>query len=264
MIVSPHRFSSWDRLALVDANCRVGSIPSDSVGTWQAEEDGKHSEAFHNFLLNEQLWLPSTYYCCQSGPPGTWRHPNGNWYRGDYVALPKGWNYISCRALVSDQIDASLLKEDHCAAVAYIETSSEIITSRTVPKPRNLDETAVLHTLSQSPWIAEQLRNVQPQPWDLDVHTHVAAITSDVHTVIKDTYVPPPPSHARSPLRLQHGAWFSTKGRHATTSTQSSVSSRGAFCMLALLDGETARLTSSLEVVAHMFLMNRTSNWPLP
>ena len=47
--------------------------------------------------------------------------------------------------------------------------------------------------MSQSPWIAEQLRNVQQQPWDLDVHTHVAAITTDVHTVIKDTYVPPPP-----------------------------------------------------------------------
>ena len=199
----PAQFSSWDRLALVDANCRVGSIPSDSVGTWQAEEDGKHSEAFHNYLLNEQLWLPSTYYCCQSGPPGTWRHPNGNWYRGDYVALPKGWNYISCRALVSDQIDASLLKEDHCAAVAYIETSSEIITSRAASKPRNLDQTAVLHTLSQSPWIAKQLRHVQQQPWDLDVHTHVAAIATDVHTVIKDTYVPPPPK----PRKITATTW---------------------------------------------------------
>ena len=196
----PMQFATWDRLALVDANCRVGSFPSDSVGTWQAEEDGKHSEAFHNFLLHEQLWLPATYHCCQSGPPGTWRHPNGNWYRGDYVALPKGWNYVHCQALVSNQIDASLLKEDHCAAVAYIETFYETFTSRAAPKPTNLDETTILHAMNRSPWIAQQLRAIKQQPWERDVHTHVAAIAEDVQAVIREAYVPPPPKPRKSTI----------------------------------------------------------------
>ena len=58
----------------------------------------------------------------------------------------------------------------------------------------------LLHTLNHTPWIAQQLRTVQQQPWDMDVHTHVAAIVKEVHTVIKDAYVPPPPKPRKTTI----------------------------------------------------------------
>ena len=87
----PHRLLHWDRIVLTDANCRLGHFPSECVGPWQAEIDTAHSDAFHDFLRQEQLWLPATFQECHSGNSGTWRHNNGSWYRGDYVAIPQRW-----------------------------------------------------------------------------------------------------------------------------------------------------------------------------
>ena len=123
----PSALAHWHRFVLVDANCRLGFFPSECVGTWQSEKDTRHSESCHDFLRNENVWLPSTFQETQVGDSGTWKHTNGQWYRGDYVAVPQQLLCTSCTAYVSELVDASLTKEDHRAAVVELEACYDIV-----------------------------------------------------------------------------------------------------------------------------------------
>ena len=196
----PSRLSHWDRILLTDANCRLGQFPSECVGTWQAEVDGQHSETFHDFLRNEQLWLPATYQDCHAGEPGTWRHPNGSWHRGDYVAIPQRWCYIECKSWVSDQIDASLLKEDHRAACVQIRVISEQLSAATHKKHRPFDEDALLSALAQVPGGLAEQGGAHTPAWEVDVHTHLHCLSADVECKLQSIYVPPTPKPRKSTM----------------------------------------------------------------
>ncbi len=79
----PSRYDDWARLLLADANARVGSITSDHVGPHQAETDTEKSEAFRNYLAEEDLWLPATFEDYQTGPGATWKSTS----RNDFIGI---------------------------------------------------------------------------------------------------------------------------------------------------------------------------------
>ena len=82
----PAKYRQWSRIALLDANARLGSIPTRAVGSFSADEQDSHGEYMHSYILDNELWIPSTFEGVQEGPGGTWRHPKTKqWIRGDYV-----------------------------------------------------------------------------------------------------------------------------------------------------------------------------------
>ena len=105
----PSRYDDWARLLLADANARVGSITSDHIGPHQAETDTEKSEAFRNYLAEEDLWLPATFEDYQTGPGATWKSTS----RNDFIGISRQWNLSKCHSWVEQNIDVSTLSEDH-------------------------------------------------------------------------------------------------------------------------------------------------------
>eukprot|EP00435_Cladocopium_sp_Y103_P066007 s750_g28.t1 len=159
----PPPYRAWDFVLLADANARIGSEPCTSIGDHQAEECDSRSEGFTNFVRQYGLWIPATFDHCHQGPGVTWRHARGNWSRNDYVCLPSTWNLDACESWISEDIDASLAKEDHRPALVHIRR-------RVVPFP-SLQS-------SRSPKLAfdhidtSVLEKVAQPNWTIDVHTH--------------------------------------------------------------------------------------------
>ena len=117
----PAKYDDWPRVLLCDANARIGSIPDECVGDFQAEVENSKSEAFRTFVSEQGLWLPSTFEAFQTGDGGTWLHPSGKWNRNDFIGLPVQWRLTSCKAFVEEDIDVSTLKEDHRPVAVTIE-----------------------------------------------------------------------------------------------------------------------------------------------
>lgn len=96
----PSSCHSMPWVGLFDANSRLGSLSSMSVGSHAAETETDAAAHFHEFLQTHQMFLPSTFDAWHSGSSTTWTHSGGSVARLDYVALPCAWkgatNLPSC------------------------------------------------------------------------------------------------------------------------------------------------------------------------
>ena len=54
----PSSYASWSWCVLIDANSRVGTIPSQAIGPEGAETENMRGSFFHDWLLQHNLWLP--------------------------------------------------------------------------------------------------------------------------------------------------------------------------------------------------------------
>ena len=121
------------------------------------------------------LWLPSTYSCCHTGPSATWRSPSGNsTSRIDYIALPTAWQVPRNGSCVHPELDWGQGRVDHYAAVVTAQAYLHLGTPKTARIPR-LD-TASMRTTEGASKIAAICSSLPMQPWHLDVHRHAARI----------------------------------------------------------------------------------------
>lgn len=163
----PRGYQDWDKVLLTDANAHLGSIITDAVGGYQSEMEDDKSTYFHSFLVEQGLWIPSTFEQTQVGDGGTWWNCRSQkWQRNDYVAIPTYWRGV-CTAQVNEDIDLSIFKEDHrVAQLRYID----YVLCKEKPKKyqRKWDTDEVT-------WWAQ---NLSPgdfrieESWKLDVHQH--------------------------------------------------------------------------------------------
>ena len=167
----PKTYADWDKIVLADANAHLGSIPTDAVGIHQSEEEDDKSAHFHHFLVEQGLWIPSTFEETQAGDGGTWWNDKAKkWQRNDYVAIARGWKGYS-RASVNEDIDLSICKDDHRVAQLRSVTCVQIHPSARRESQR-WDEAALNQWASSlTPTSIPQLRS-----WDLDVHSHAQAL----------------------------------------------------------------------------------------
>ena len=110
-----------DIILLADANARVGSLVSDSIGEHDAEEESGTASAFHQFLAEFSIQLPSTFPGCHHGPSPTWTSPTGIQHRIDYVGVPFSWPLPGLRTCVWDTFEAMQLRDDHFPVVLSAE-----------------------------------------------------------------------------------------------------------------------------------------------
>ena len=140
-------------LAMVDANARVGSIPSPNVGMHQAETQNEAGEVWHQWLQDEDLVLPQTFEQHHTGYGHTWHHASGSTARIDYVALSRClFQQCAVRTCIAD-IDLTLKRQDHLAVLLEIDLHMRlpVPVEQDVPQPVNLDFS-----------------------WGVDAHTHAA------------------------------------------------------------------------------------------
>ena len=173
----PSKYAEWPRLLLCDANARVGSVATPQIGDHQAEAENSKSEFFRTFLCQQGLWLPATFSQHQQGPGGTWKHPNGNWLRGDYIGLPVQWAFDECIAFVDPELDVSTIKEDHRAVVVRFAG----------PSPVRLHK--IRHATTRMPDLAVKaidpsiFGSVIKPDFFTDVHTHASNLERQLMTL---------------------------------------------------------------------------------
>ena len=100
-------------ILLADTNARVGSLQSESIGDLDQDEESQTGHALHQFLAEEQLWLPSTFSSCQQGPSPTWISPSGQAFRIDFVGIPLSWPCSGVTASVWLDFESLQIRDDH-------------------------------------------------------------------------------------------------------------------------------------------------------
>ena len=159
-------YVTWPKILLTDANCRLGGQPDERIGTWQSEGVNEKSQPFIDFLAVNDIFLPSTFEQYHQGVGGTWRHHDDVWKRNDFVGISTALALSACRTWIPEEIDFSLLKDDHrplFAEVSWVHDFPADGPRKRQVKPGFDDfQSHALHCLSQQP----------PASFHVDVHTH--------------------------------------------------------------------------------------------
>ena len=159
----PNAYRHWKQIYLVDANARLGSIESDYVGSFGAEDENTAGSLFHQWLATQSLIAPQTFAQHHSGQHATWTHANGGHKaRLDYVLVDASLYSAAIRTWVSSEIDLSLERADHDCVCADIP----LTLWPPSPSKRNAYQAKPVPSPEPPPVV----------PWRLDVHTHAAQV----------------------------------------------------------------------------------------
>ena len=166
--IIPKAYKAWPTLYLLDANARVGSLATESVGTAGTAVENESGECFHQWMMENGLFAPQTFEKFHQGQHETWEHGRGVRARLDYVVLDKALWHPLIRTRVMTQVDLSIKRTDHFALHAEI--------------PLRVAD------------MAQQPRKVRPRgengsncsvclpriSWQTDVHTHAAVLANSM------------------------------------------------------------------------------------
>ena len=111
-------------IVLGDMNARLGSVVSDSVNSFHAELETKTGHCLHAFMMEYDLFAPSTFAEFHTGPPHTWTAPEGSKHRLDFVLLPMKWRSHQIRSFVQYEVDLCTVRSDHEVVAVEIRMAS--------------------------------------------------------------------------------------------------------------------------------------------
>ena len=174
----PSRARNWPIIAMLDANARVGSIQSTSIGPHHAAEENLQGKCFHDWLLEEDLIVPQTLQACHLGDSDAWWRPTGAGARLDYIAISHSIFPNAVCASISE-IDLTLVRPDHASVGATIPIAIQHVSSTSQRRPSH--STMTSHCLPT---------------WNTDVHTHAAMVHDQIaacHQIVQTR-----------PMRKQH------------------------------------------------------------
>lgn len=188
----PLRPRNWPQILLADANARVGSQPSEAIGTHHADDQDAGGEEFHGYLLAHRLWLPATFHDHHEGDSGTWKHPRtGSWSRGDYIGIPSSWSLQTCHSYVDHTVDLALTREDHRLVAACV-TWQAIQSQEPIQRKMTAYDVGSLRRDLGGPEQAalrESLQCAVPMaPHYLDVHTHTRILQTSLQKWMDNRY----------------------------------------------------------------------------
>ena len=167
-------------VVLTDSNSHVGSVQTDAVGSLDPEAENEAGELFHEFLLRNQLFAPSTFTAFHSGQSWTWIAARGDdaRYRLDFVCVPQEWAAFELASKVWIDFEALQARDDHYPVVLkaafgrFAPATRYTVHARVAQRPpRNL------------PW--QQVQNFSvalgasgTPGWDVPVDAHCRHVTS--------------------------------------------------------------------------------------
>ena len=168
------RPSGAQLVVLTDSNGHLGSVTSDAVGLAGAELENAAGLAFHTFLLDFGLCLPSTFEDKHTGRHWTWKVGSDAGHRLDYVAVPSGWMVGDVDSRVWAGFEHIHAADDHqpvlmCCSLLRSQSSWRPQSSNKAVRPREDTDPGQLqcfrHVISVLP----------PVAWDVDVDRHYAS-----------------------------------------------------------------------------------------
>ena len=162
----PATVKTWPLVALLDANARVGSIESPSIGSRHAEEGNSSGAIFHEWLLQEDLILPQTMTSHHEGESAAWWHSSGSSARLDYIAVSSSLSSSWIRTRISS-VDLTMSKRDHAAVELDLMLN---VWKADRSKPFKSGRAA----------FAPGAKTLASTPWSMNVHTHAAHLHDSI------------------------------------------------------------------------------------
>ena len=159
----PASLRSWSLIGLLDANARVGSMQSKAIGFCGEEPENLAGECFHQWLHDQNLFLPQTFDAYHRGDHTTWTHSSGATARLDFVALDQNLRQDGIQTCISN-VDLTLHHEDHRSIQVAIPIQCRV-------KQFSRPTATSFHSTCAPP----------ATPWPCDVHSHAAALQHWMH-----------------------------------------------------------------------------------
>ena len=152
---------------LMDANARVGSIPSQCIGSHHPAEENVGGTNLHLWLTKHAMWLPSTFSSCHQGTSDTWQHATGTRSRIDYIAISQQFRDQQITTWVEEDIDVELQRPDHFP----LRLDVQLWKPDDSPRDSERDGRACL---------SQVLPIANTRGWDVDVNTHANSLESEL------------------------------------------------------------------------------------
>ena len=173
-----------ETILLVDANGRLGSIPTIAVGECAPEQENDAGAIFHCFLLELGCILPSTFPAWHVGQSWTWTAPGNDAarHRIDYIGVPDTWADFHFSSWVWLAFESLQTRLDHYPVVLEMTFWRSLPGMRYTQAKRIAHRpTRALETVQRSSFV-QRLSAQPPAPWEVDPDVHFARFVDVLHT----------------------------------------------------------------------------------
>ena len=174
------RPSGSQLVVLTDSNGHLGSATSDALGTAGAECENVAGVAFHTFLVESGLCVPSTFQDLHAGGHSTWKIGSASSHRLDYIAVPQDWLIGKLASRVWYDFDHVHDVDDHqpvllaCELLRHNAARTHVPVAFKAPRPQPDTDPGqlqcFLHAVATLPSVG----------WHVDVDMHYASFVRSV------------------------------------------------------------------------------------
>ena len=205
-ILSHRKNNSVPLVVLADTNARIGSVVSDSVGPYSPDPQDDLGECFHTFLLQNQLFIPSTFpEYTDPGPTHTWVSHTGTKHRIDFIGVPYKWSSTATlRARVLRDVCLAVTRQDHYAVALSVQIEHD---PQQVPIKRRspIFDKKALSDPKKNEAFSLSLSSIVPPPWPLDSHQSLAYL--NVQFLARAAQACPIPVYAPKKSHISDSTW---------------------------------------------------------
>ena len=188
-----------------DANAHLGEIVTESVGDLHAVSENQAGQAFHEWLIQQELFAPATFPDHHHGESSTFCSPHGHETRIDYIAIPLQLHYDQLVSQVAHEIDLSITRCDHravlCAVVFTAALQQDRRCSRNVP----LDIADLTNNLASAEYQQFLHNSVATPCWNLDPHSSAQWLTASTTAALP--FLAQPRKHWRRKSHISPATW---------------------------------------------------------
>ena len=180
-------------IVLGDMNAKLGSVQSDAVGSYGAEDENHPGSLLHAFAMESDLWIPSTFPTAHTGPSATWRSSEGQPHRLDYVLIPCKWKAFDLSSFISDSIDLCNAREDHYVVSLKISMVQSQSKTHSLKQPR-IDVRKCSDPQARLRF-CQKIQNPPSIDWEVGTGLHAELLTQWLQTTAQECF----PRAARQP-----------------------------------------------------------------
>ena len=191
--------SGWFVIFAGDSNGHLGSEISSAVGDHCPAPENNAGEAFHEWMIQNKLFAPSTFPKCHVGESSTFLSVRGQFdHRLDYICLPLEVPFECVTTWTETKIDLGLQRTDHMVAAARIQLPWKTTLSRFAPERKRLDGDEVGNWLNTSAGQFALHDALAIPSWSYDIHDQADNLAMQTYHVCPKT------RDRKKPFRKRH------------------------------------------------------------